>query len=259
MTTMTANNAAVFSNNPFLLHPEHVVFVNGSGKKLSESPFYALMAVMVTLLLGCGVFTVVSLDRKQADLAEALEQRGILTTATIVDRRTQADKSISHFITYAFTVESSDGTTATYQREQYVPKAIYERGIGAPLEVRFLPDDPSISRFNPHKPDYGMTLIFGGAFLAMLGLSGLFIWDYLSKKRLAESGKLIEGQFLSCQLSSVKNNFQMKTVYTFQSPSGKSIMGKQTDICNHMRGQLLPEVGTPVAVLYVNDHLYKML
>lgn len=257
---MPVNNTAPFIQNPFLLYPQHEEFLQGgkghikqrsSGEVTLAIGFFLL--VIIPMTLGTVAFAA------EVRMRERLEQDGITTTGMIVDQRTKTEKSTSYFVTYEFTVESANGYPITYRQEEAVSKAIYDQGINVPIAVRFLPENPNVSDIRNRKPDYMAVGIFMLLFPVMLALPFAFLAEYVYKKWLERSGKVIIGTLRDYTVQESRGYYSIQTQYAFQSPSGLTINGKQTDGGNDLKNRPLMVRGTSIAVLYVNRFIYRML
>jgi hypothetical protein len=111
--------------------------------------------------------------------------------------------------------------------------------------------------------------------MALIG-SGLFLVGliyYLSRRHenLLCEGKLLEGRVISADflrdkilvpIASVpfvlNGELHIRIDYVFQSPAGRAVSGSEEKIVEKFSGQL-PQRGTRVMVVYLNDNNYKML
>jgi hypothetical protein len=82
---------------------------------------------------------------------------------------------------------------------------------------------------------------------------------------LAETGKLIRGAVVNSRPGWVSSKNSMTVVYAFISPQGQELSGQDTimDFSTMSSGSApsfaWPAGGTPVAVLYANDKLFRIM
>lgn len=90
--------------------------------------------------------------------------------------------------------------------------------------------------------------------IVLVPITLLFAREYMLK----EQGELIHGQIQTCDVSGSDGSYWLKIQYSFVTPSGKEITKKTSHSVKHLEGTV-PDPGTPVAILYVNDMVYKVL
>lgn len=244
----------------FLLYPEHEGFINDGKRQLKyPNAQWLLLAFTVALAI-----TVVALFLMQPLISEKntfqeLQTHGISTTGTIIDHRTTSGKSTTYYVTYEFRYQPSGQSLKTYKREQSVSEPIYKLGDNAAVDVLFLPNDPTISRLSQTYVDDFMILVFRISILIAFIWPAADLRDYWRKKRFVEEGQILIGTLQSCTGGQRQGNYLVHTQYVFQSPEGKTVVGKQIDICNHLKNEQLPATAISVAVLYLNRRRYQIL
>ncbi len=248
------------SKGIFLLDKRHAGFLNGRERKLYESGWW-LVAMLP--IIACGLlFGLLFLWGSLAEITARaqLNSRGVDGQAQVVSHRESssgfgARRSTTHYLTYSLT----DANGLSYTREQAVSAAIYGAAVGDVIAVRYLPDNPAESRIvgdyvtDPVLP-FALSLVILAVPLYLL-LDR--IWRWWRNRRLEESGQILYGEVMNASLSAGRIGIKLSVQYSFQPPVG---MYKQAWASR--RSWFLadvPEMGTPVAVLYLNDRVYRML
>lgn len=252
--------STIFKNVCFLLYPEHLGFVS-EGERQLKNPDIGRVLTALFFAIGVAVFVglLMMIPISEKNTLEELAIHGITTTGTIIDHRTSSGKSTTYYVTYEFSFKPPDQPRRSYKREQSVAYSVYELENNASVDVSFLPTDPSVSRLSGTRPDNFMIAVL----CVMIALG--FIWplsvlrDYGRKKRFEQEGQVIMGKLQSCTSGQRNAMYLVTSQYVFQSPEGKQIVGKQIDICAHLKNQKLPQPGIHVAVLYLNNRRYQML
>lgn len=249
------------TDKPFLLHEQHAGFLDESRRRLKNPTLLQVISLLLVAVVVGGVSVlVIRLDLGERDILRQLEQFGTTTTATIVDTRVSiSNKSNTYYITYQFSVEQPDGSLPIYMHEQSVPRAVHDRGEGTTIPIRFLPDKPEISRITETQPNDLLLIVYVGLFLIGVLPCIVVLWRYLRKKRLEREGQVILGKLQSCQSVGVKGGYQVTVYYTFRSPFGTELKGKQSAIRNDLVNKILPRKGKTIAVVYVDDKIHQML
>ncbi|HVO42961.1 MAG TPA: DUF3592 domain-containing protein [Aggregatilineales bacterium] len=193
---------------------------------------------------------------------------GRLTRGTVIARRTVSGKSTTYYLTFQYQARGTDNEPHRYQVEQTVSPAIYaSRTEGAEVTIKVLPDDPATARLAGPDDDgyYRNNNLLGLVILVpvTIGLTIVQLRPIVIDRALARDGRVVQGKLLSRSGRMIKGKnryFQVSVAYTFTSPTtGLAITGKQNATRNDLRDKPLPELGTPVAVLYVNDSRFKIL
>ncbi len=132
---------------------------------------------------------------------------------------------------------------------------------GEAITIRYLPNDPSTSRLMTDTQDNGTFLAVMGGLILAGALVGLyyFLRQRSRNRRLQQDGQLVIGKIVEAKAVRVKAGNQLTIQYTFMSPEGGELGRKESLVRNDLRNMPLPSIGTPVAVVYVNDKLYRLL
>ncbi|MFN8530448.1 MAG: hypothetical protein U0670_17740 [Anaerolineae bacterium] len=71
---------------------------------------------------------------------------------------------------------------------------------------------------------------------------------------------MLRGEITKARLIDVGAKYRLWRLsidYCFTSPDGKQIIGKTKAHRNDLEGKALPTEGTPIKVLYLNDHYHQ--
>lgn len=249
------------SFEPFLLVPQTRKFFTGESRRLPIQDLWLIVFFMLFTFLS--VILLIGILSEFTD-AWRLQQSGVITQGRISSRTISSGKSTSYYLIYQFNVNGSD---TKFTRKQAVRHATYEQHPeGSPVTVAYLPNNPNISRLAGKDSDDSVMqtslpvsifmVFFTGAFM-------VFLLRPVARDRwLARNGRILEGKVVKCDgrmAGSKHRYFRLMVQYQFLSPSGLTLSGKQDARRDDMRYKLRPGPGTPVAVLYADDHNYKML
>lgn len=247
--------------NLFLLYPEHEDFLTNQARRIKNPRLISLVLPVIIMWALCALFGWLLLNQIREYLTfRQLDAEGVSTTGTIIDASQKGGyRSPEYYITYQFNVEQTGNGQQTYTHEHRVSPELYSLGINSPVNIRYLPHEPTVSRAGSSQVNIFWLLLFSLIFLTLL-LAPLFrVAPYRRKKQLERDGQVIMGVLQSCKGERIKAGYGIDVQYSLQTPDGRSVTGRQTSICNHLRKQPLPPPGTPIAVVYVNDKLHEML
>lgn len=79
--------------------------------------------------------------------------------------------------------------------------------------------------------------------------------------RLLKNGQRLQGEIVTIkgEKRGTEKKFHVEVVYQVVTPEGKTLTGKQSKQRQHLTTDSLPAPGTPVWVLYADDHAHVML
>jgi hypothetical protein len=166
-----------------------------------------------------------------------------------------------YYVTYRFVVDDR-----VYVVEESIEQGIHDRATeGAALPVYYRLDDPEIASMTPVSGRGGQPLgLACGALLwwaGVLGLGYYLLSPVRKRQRLSQEGTLISGEIIRC--SGRKNNdndFRLKAEVRFRSPqTGQWVTKNYLLTRNDLKGKSLPQPGTPVHILYINDKMFETL
>jgi hypothetical protein len=106
------------------------------------------------------------------------------------------------------------------------------------------------------------TAIFGQVFWRF--------WQTVSDQdRLIEEGRLIWGEIVATHIDhsrdeygdnpTVGEYFTFSVDYRFRTPAGTNLTGTRSKLYYNVSVNAMPPIGTPLAAIYVDDNLYRVL
>lgn len=245
---------------PFLLQPAHARFLDGSDRKLYGSNMRLL--VMITILglicaaLGVGM---ASYALNEQAVQDALAKNGVQALATVTDGHMTKGRSTTYYLTYSYDAKIN-GQLQNFTNEEIVSAYLYDStAIGAHVSIRYLPDDPATSRIVGESSNNFFLVAIGIAFLVgAVYMIFYFIRQYRRDRALERDGQIIMGSIVKSSISGVGNKRQVHIQYTFNSPFGAELKGKQSERRRDVQPTDVPP-GTKVAVVYQNDQIFRAL
>jgi hypothetical protein len=248
------------NNSPFLLHPAHAEFLNGTKRKLLGSSMGSLILLSFVGLIcaGLGVGLTAYAINEQA-VQDTLAQNGIVKLAVVTDGRVTRGRSTSYYLTYTYDVEVN-GEFETFSREETVSSTLYNKSdIGDRISIRYLPDDPGTARA-VDEPFSGIVYVGLGAVFVLLGAFVMLshMRQYRRDRRLESDGQIVTGNIINSSTRGRGNKRQLHIQYEFHSPYGVQLTGKQSAARRDVEPTDVPP-GTKVAVVYYDDQIFRML
>ncbi len=249
-----------FDANTFLLRPDHRDFVLGKSKILGRSSRVGIGCIIaffsVFALFGVGMMVMTLYDTYEWFV---INQQGMTTTARYIDRRmSSSDDSDSYYVTYQYSLNSTD-----YTREQQVAKALYNNAeVGGRVEIVYARSNPQIAAIEGTNNLPLSLLIFSLIWNAFVLIPiWLGIKFYRQYKLLEREGRLVQGEILRVMHSlDSDGDFILKLEYIFQVPGTYQRLSKtESAQRNDLKGQVLPVRGTPVVVLYNHEKHFMLL
>jgi hypothetical protein len=216
---------------------------------------------------------------RENQIVSRLKQHGLTTQATIVNKREAKNKSSTYYyVTYQFDPSSS---TKLFEREESVDYKMYEDAAqGVLVTITYLPNDPNISRLILQDAvEFRNTLELnmmmwgaGGGFVLLIlilgSLSDLYPkWNKIQNERkLRKKAVLLKGKIKSYKYRSKSSKKIEKLNYSFVTPKGRVIIADfpyspqyRFDKDGRPVGEPAPKIGTPVAILFLDETNYKLL
>jgi hypothetical protein len=174
------------------------------------------------------------------------------------------------------------GQDRALTKEQFVTKATFDKlANGDAVTVKYVQTDPTMAELSGSDSTNGLAQ--NGYFMTVFGILGALIalvflvfhvWQFGRDDVLVRKGQLLMGEVTKCEGnldvtktsldstsygSPLRGNYSITLSYVFRTPENKEIAdtvkAKRNDLIDHA----LPELGTPIAVLYLNKHRYKVL
>jgi hypothetical protein len=187
-----------------------------------------------------------------------LRREGVTVQGEIIGLQTRGDKLTA---LYLFTTDGSDGKIFT--GEQRVTDSARDRLVeDAPVQVRYLPDDPDLSHLEdePNPADTRRNSLTIAAGLLVVGLGALLAFGQVQTRQDRRGERVLKGQVVACSgFHDDDGDFYLKLRYRFRAPSGRVITGQLSQLRNDLRESDLPETGAPLAIYYRNERAYRVL
>lgn len=194
---------------------------------------------------------------------------GVDTQATVTDVRTNTVQRSNRYGTpYNVRVTSVE---YVYQvgRQMYSQIESYDTdslGLsdGDVIPIRYRADSPNVARWQRTPSSFSMLELYFVVAVILLLYLGVMYLRFRGEQMLQNQGRLIDGviERASGEADSAditrQGNWFLTIHYSFSGEDGKQFTGQQTGIYNRQKG-FVPEPGTPVKVLYVNDDLFRVL
>lgn len=255
----------------FLLNPQNApVLTEGYQHPHPRNDIVAIVMVMISLAVSVlavlfATTTILNWTR--------LNEEGITVEGYLTDRVSSTSRSTvgtgsrtstTYYWRYRYTTEDGQRLTGEVQVER---EAYDDYQFNAPVQVLYLADDPNISRIvRDSTIDFPRLQVIGGALVFGLSALSVFIFAqaFNQRRHYRANGKLIYGKVDTAKLVADESNGKRKAKlyinYEFTSPTtGKQLIkfvGQQRD---ELQEGDLPAKGTPVAIFYANDRIFKIL
>lgn len=251
----TSNDVA-----PFLLNPSHRDFVLGKSNVLSRSSFAGTgcLVLFMSFFVGIGLFVLMGVFKETYEWF-MISQRGVTITAEYTDRRiSSGDESDNYYVSFRYTHNDRE-----YAREQRVDWYTYnaaESGLSVPIV--YVPSNPQLAKVagtnNPPTGILVFVLVWNGIVWTVIYFG---VRQYRRHKFLERNGKMLRGEILeSTHSTDSDGDLSLRVEFAFQSPQSSRRLTK-TDRAqrNDLKGKRPPAPGTPIVILYYNDHQYMLL
>ncbi len=244
-------------SNAFLLNQKHDSFIKTGHGKLSRSTWHVEWLIVGLAILLLGILRV-NYSLTQIDQWRELDNNGIIATFPV----SQVNESRSFFGTeynIAFGGEIGERNfSSNRSTDSYTPT--FEDSVEV-VDVLYLPDDTltmEIARgFSFPLRDVALTLsIFTvGLTIVLYSLRQLYYVVQLDR-----NGEVIGGHITGVSKRLAGTQLNMTISYVFPSPDdGKMIAGNSVHIREKPQNRKLPDIGMPVAVLYLNNDHHQAL
>jgi uncharacterized protein DUF3592 len=248
------------NNSLFLLHPAHAGFLDNTNRTLYGTNMRLLIMISILALI-CGAIGagMTSYALNEQAVEQSLAQNGITKIATVTDGHKTSGRSTTYYLTYSYDVDIN-GQTKEFTNEETVSASRYDStAIGAHVSIRYLPDDPAMARLLDEPSNNIILVIVGVAFLVGAAfMIFAFVRQYRRDRTLERDGQIITGSVVKSSINGVGNKRQVHVQYTFNSPLGVELKGKQSERRRDVQLADVPP-GTKVAVVYHDDKTFRLL
>jgi hypothetical protein len=255
---VTAGFETIPTGEYFFLEPEAKRFVRGETDRLPINGCMLLFLIPFVLsgllILGLSVAQWVRISYFSSSKWAYMEG-----TYVGKDEIAESNGSTRYAVSFRFVVDDR-----VYIVEESVPQGIHDRATeGAVLRVYYRLDDPNIASVSPVSGRGGQPLgLACGTLLwwaLILGLAYYVLSPMRKRQRLAREGTLISGQIIHCSGRKDRDNdLRLKAGVRFRSPQTDQWIEKNyLRTRNDLKGKPLPQPGTPVHILYINDKTFE--
>ncbi|PJF36655.1 MAG: hypothetical protein CUN49_04300 [Candidatus Thermofonsia Clade 1 bacterium] len=242
----------------FLLHTDYALVEGKAPSRIGQRRHLhiAVAAVVLCLLL-------LWLALRQAEENALLDAQSGRAPAEIIARRFEDNPRALQrrwFITYQFSLP--DGRT--FSREISVEAAEYDfYFVGSRVVVKFSPEQPELNTLaNRRLERVESDLLMLMAIVPPLLSLPILLWALAQNILLTQyerRGVVVRGEVIECTGEERASHYYIKLRYQFILPDMKIRRGTAHFVRDDLRGAKLPEKGTQVAVLYLNDWFYRLL
>jgi hypothetical protein len=242
----------------FLLSPSaNRKFVAGEKSRIGSSTTMLLIAAIFFLLAALAIY----LFGGAVLRTDEAERSGTVTKAMIVDGYVSKGSkgSTSYYIDYEFKLNGQ-----VYRKHILIGSTLYNRVlIGDTVTIKYLPSDPKVSVLSGDDQDdtdrnenIGIMVIS----VPICLIIGAYCLWVDGKNRRISRGQLLPGQILRAEgKRGSKGSYTVSIDFGFTNPYGQQLIKKQSKNRPDLRNTPLPAVGTPVAVLYVDDNFFRLM
>jgi hypothetical protein len=248
------------TTSPFFLEPGNRDFLRDDGARAhSLKNQQILLWIMVTV--DCLLVAAVVWACQEWVTWYRLRHNGAAASGrvTALDEDFDGDGTTSYYVSYELELDGKPVPRS--HRKAEVARAYYERlKVGSEVPVRFLPESPEVSRLVEDR--HWLSMATGVAAVCLLAALVFLVLALVIRRRLRllRRGQVLSGKLLSCRgATDSENDFCLHATFNFVTPADRIIQGKQTVCRNDMKDQALPQPGTPIAVLYLNDGNFEAL
>lgn len=235
----------------FLIDPRHAPFVQGESPHLGEDTLGCMQRVVIVIL----VLMSVALFLSQTIIEDA-ETR---TDATIIELVEDGvvDEPV-YIIVFAFTQEDGSEETLELEIDDATFRSLQDDET---VPVRYIPGQPESALLDLERGTNEVIILLGLLLLYIVYVAIFWILRPLMQRNRLES----EGVLLKAQLANIYpigrpgRGYLVRLEYVYTSPDGETVSHKITRNRPDLRENRLPKIGTPLAVLYVNRRLHRLM
>jgi hypothetical protein len=242
----------------FLANPSaNRKFVSGERPRIGNSrTMFIAAGIFFLIAAAVGYFVGTSVLR-----GDEAARSGIPTKAIITDgyMNRSSKGARSYYIDYEFKVNGK-----VYTRHFEISSQLYDQiRIGDTVTISYLQSDPNVNVLTgDYKDDTerneGIVLMAIAIPVCVL-IGSLILWIDGKNRRLS-AGQLLTGQIINATAKpGNKGAYNLTVDYSFTNPYGQQFTKKQMYNRTDLKKSPLPEAGTPVAVLYVDDKLFRLM
>jgi hypothetical protein len=238
----------------FLIAPHHADFVRDENASLREPILIGWRRwLFFIILIAIGITALSSLSQPTR-----YEREAIITDKGIEGNEFQPQ----YRLTYAYI----DHRNERHEVSQIVEALFYdELGVGSQVTVAYLEGQSHRAQLSGRFS--GDVYNLNNDFIWFLALALVVLWMLLfwiifptrKTARLRREGMLLKGVMTNIYPIKTFRRYDVVVEYTFAVPNGNIIEARANQTRNDLEQTTLPKSNTPILVLYVNDHLYRLM
>ncbi len=252
----------------FLLDPSNRPFVEGKKPDIKRD-YQAIIAYLV-LLVACSFFAAFLLKHNASPtLSQIVDNVRLIRSSALVQgvvisyRVEHINKNeTTWFVTYQYSVQDR-----VYTHESKLGRSAEPFAPGVKIMVSYEPENPVNSTLigsDISLPQALLSLIGDLIFALCFALLSIVIPVGLITGRVwvapnLNIGRIVPSQIVSLGIHKNGNAWQIDMLYTYSPAPGVIKEDKDSRIRNDLRNRVLPEFGTPLAILYVSEKLTRLM
>ncbi|MEJ2212375.1 MAG: DUF3592 domain-containing protein [Anaerolineae bacterium] len=241
----------------FLLDPDNEPFATGASRRLPAGG-QGCVLLFLSIFVLVGLFMAADITRRwvhvamlNTDYAEAEGQ--------VLGREIEDDEGATYYVSYRFVANDQVHTI----RENVEKGVFHSMEEGQSATVRYAPRHPGIATIAPGRVG-GLLALTGFCVLwdgTVFVISALVLREVLQRRKLARHGQRLVGEVLrSSGHRDSDGDFVLALGYGFCSPlTATRIEGSNRQVRKDLEHGPLPQAGTPVHVLYLDDERHMVL
>jgi hypothetical protein len=249
------------NENVFLFNPENQKFLSGESRRIEQGysrKIPVFQAALFTLLLVTNV-VLIALNISDLSAIESPFSFAVETQGTVQACSRGASIFGTMRVNYTYSANNADGSTNTFSGNDVVYGTCTSETVTTPIQIRYLPSDPSRSIAVNGDADTRVQIITALVFVVVYIVGALASWiGWRRLKRLEKEGRVMRGSIVSYD-KRLPGNRNVMARYQFTNDVGIVLKGRFPILLKRLEGKPLPPVGTPMAVVYADDRTYQAL
>lgn len=248
------------NENVFLFNPLNHRFLSGESRRLRQtiggvSPVFWLSLLIILIVTNAALvgLDIARLQETEATYASAVETEGMIIScySGFVNFNVMS-------VNYSYTVNNPDGSTTIIGGRDDINGVCTSQTDTMPIQIRYLPTNPFESVAVGGNADTRLEVVWRSVTVALY-LFGLIAYAYRIIQ-FERKGRIVQGTIISYSKRRwYFGRYYVQAQYEFTNAAGKILKGKYPIWLRRLKGEPPPIVGTPVAVVYVNDRTFQAL
>ena len=240
----------------FLLNPRNRRALEGDRRPFASEtlpPVFMMLFMVPFVLIGVGfvAYTIYQGYQRVRFANSGVDVRGAVTR--LWDHKSYDDSDPTFYVAYEYGLDPSDDKTNT--GESTIDEGTYTTlKNGDPISVRYLKTDPKRSRIPGQGQSLGGILLFTVFWNLIVGTMSWILTKMILRQRRLRRGRLVSGEVIGATVKSDSDGDCRFTLhYRFTSPEGRELTASADCIRNDLKGETLPQPGTPLVVQYAEN------